>query len=219
MSNPSEWIQTASKQAKRELQDQTESSLQALMKVARRFEPDRIVELGTGYGLSLRAWLEVTECPVVSVDCCHRFVAECIDAQLFTAEELERVQFVERDVRELAMPYDLWPSRRERVLLYVDVPGAKTMKNILYSLPSLPSGSLVVVDDMWLTDVFWLLGAWHVNFLSDSLGCESRAPYWLGGTWHGFPGVVPLLDWINERMIVLWPMTKFAWFWPTGGVR
>ena len=191
--------------------DQTSESLVALGRLARDFDPTVIVELGTLGGLSLRAWLRsAPEARVTAVDLSFATLRESIN---ILPLDLYRITLLEADIMTVDFS-SLW-GPGDRVLFFVDahdLPNIPIMGHVLgTAVPSLPPGSLMVVDDLWHSPVE-LSADTAETFLRekvreeiDWLQCFEAhyAPYHGGGSFLGFREVVPLLDYVNARGIAL----------------
>lgn len=202
------WIDIFGKAMKRkDFHDQTPESLLALTDLVHRHNPTKIVELGTFTGLSLRAWLHASDVFVVTID----WNLEPLKKSLcLLPEDMARVGALRRDASQV--PYDnLWNSD-DIVLLYIDIHSEVMTQLLDFAVTALPSGSVVVVDDLWyssqtLTDENLLpFFNEHVRPQVD-LSVENipsqYAGYWKGGSFVGFKEVVPLMTYINERQIDL----------------
>jgi FkbM family methyltransferase len=207
-----EWIERlASFQNRLYYRDQTPQSLNALVELVHRYNPTKIVELGTLSGLSLRAWLSAkSDAEIIAIDL--SFVA-LYQSQQYLPANLSRVNLLEQDILKTDFA-QLW-SDEDRVILYVDAhdtPNNPIMAYILKNaLPALPEDSVVAVDDLWycnqaisddtVAEFFKEVATNEV----DSLGYFDGyyAPYWKGGFFVGFPEVIPLMVWVNRNNINL----------------
>jgi glycosyltransferase involved in cell wall biosynthesis/predicted O-methyltransferase YrrM len=192
--------------------DQTPASLRNLYHTAKLVKPTKIVELGTLSGLSLRTWLLAADrnANIIAVDLSFKALH---DSTKIIPLDIERVILIERDILALNLA-DLW-NRDDKVLLYIDahdLPDVPIMEHVLQSgIPTLPPGSMVMVDDLWYSPDT-LTEANAGQFFSDvviheidPLQCFDGyyASYWKGGYFLGFMEVVPLLQWVNDRKIDL----------------
>lgn len=200
--------------------DQTPESLELLVKLARRFMPTRIVELGTHWGLSLRAWVHAnTGADIVTVDWGgFKGIELGYDACPF---DLSKVTAVKADVRDLRPAWD----DDDRVLLYCDVHGVETMRYIIADLiPALPPGSLVVVDDVWASgddlDEYGF-GRFFARYVArdvdpDQPDNEPRhyGRYWgTGRSIIGFEEINELLRYVNHHAVDCLFDAKTMWFY------
>ncbi len=191
--------------------DQSPETLAALCSLAHDFDPTVIVELGTLGGLSLRTWRAGSErARVVAIDLSFAKLAE---TRRVLPLDLSRVTLLEQDILKTDFGA-LWTAQ-DRVVLFVDahdLPNVPIMEHVLTkALPSLPDGSLVVVDDLWFSEQRLT----HDNargFLEnhvveeiDELQCFNGhyAPYHEGGSFMGFAEVIPLLEFVNRHGIKL----------------
>ena len=191
--------------------DQSPETLTSLWSLARRFDPTVIVELGTLGGLSLRTWLAASErAKVVAIDLSFAKLAQ---TRRTLPVDLSRVALLEQDILKVDFSR-LWTAQ-DRVALFVDahdLPNVPIMQHVLMTaLPSLPDGSLVVVDDLWFSEQTLtrdnaeaFLARRVVNEI-DELQCFKGyfAPYHEGGSFMGFAEVLPLLDFVNRYRIKL----------------
>lgn len=207
------WIRLIAERDKRlYYRDQTVPSLNQLVQYVRRFNPTRVVELGTLLGLSLRTWLAADqELQVTAVDLSF---ANLQMSREFLPLDLSRATLRQQNILELDFR-QLWQFD-DRVILYVDVhdlPGVPIMEHLLTTaLPALPRGSVVIVDDLWhspeqlsedTAEAFFFA---KVRNEIDPLQCFDGyfAPYWQGGSFMGFMEVVPLMEWVNRNRVQLY---------------
>lgn len=205
--------------------DQSEASFQSLCALAADFRPTLIVELGTLYGLSLRAWLMAApQARVTAVDLSFAALRRSLEFFPIAPEDLARVRLLQSDILRLDFS-SLW-SKEDRVLLFVDahdLPEVPLMRHVLdKALPCLPEGSLVVVDDLWHSPQAVTPANARACFRQrvlgeiDELGIFKGwyAPYHGGGSFWGFREVVPLLRYVNERGLRLEfsPEAKHVYF-------
>ncbi|MDR2503516.1 MAG: class I SAM-dependent methyltransferase [Deltaproteobacteria bacterium] len=209
--------------------DQSEASFQALCALAADFNPTLIVELGTHYGTSLRAWLMAApQARVTAVDLDFSALSRSMDLFPIAPEALTRVKLLQSDIMRLDFA-SLW-SEQDRVLLFVDahdLPDVPIMSYVLeQAVPRLPQGSLVVVDDLWHSPELVTAANARACFRQRVLGEIDElqlfegwyAPYHGGGSFWGFREVVPLLRYAHERGLRLEfsPEAKHVYFY-TGG--
>lgn len=221
-----EWIgKLALVQNRLYYRDQSPESLNALVELVHRYKPTKIVELGTLFGFSLRAWLSAkSDAEIVAIDLSFKSLRE---SQQFLPVDVSRVKFLEQNILKTDFSR-LW-SEDDKVIFYVDahdMPNVPIMEYVLENaLPALPQGSVVVVDDLWYSpenlstdNAAQFFGSTVTNEI-DPLQCFDGyyAPYWKGGSFFGFPEVVPLMAWVNRNRIELIfdPMVKLVVFtWP-----
>ncbi|MGE5295068.1 MAG: glycosyltransferase, partial [Solirubrobacterales bacterium] len=191
--------------------DQSSRSLASLVETARRHDPTLIVELGTLEGLSLRAWLTASQrAKVVAVDLSFAKLAQ---TQRILPADLSRVTLLEQDILKTDFTR-LWTSQ-DKIVFFVDahdLPHVPIMNHVLTTaLPSLPDGSVVVVDDLWFSsdrltpDNARSFFEGRVLGEIDELQCFTGyyAPYHRGGSFMGFAEVGPLLEFVNKHGIEL----------------
>ncbi len=191
--------------------DQSARTMSSLAALARRFDPSVIVELGTLGGLSLRTWIASTErARIHAVDLSFQTLRETLE---FLPADLSRVNLLEQDILKTDFAR-LW-TPRDKVIFFVDahdLPNVPIMAHVLATaLPSLPDGSVVVVDDLWFSEERLTqdnAGRFlenHVLNEIDELQCFQGyfAPYHEGGSFMGFSEVGPLLKFVNEHGITL----------------
>jgi hypothetical protein len=221
----SDWIEKLRvAQGRNHYRDQTPESLELLVKLARRFMPTRIVELGTHWGLSLRAWVHAdTGADIISVDWGgFRGVEQGYDACPF---DLSRVTALKADVRSLRPGW----GGDDRVLLYCDVHGVEAMRHIVAELlPSLPPGSLVIIDDIWDSDIGPgdpgrgdLLDQFFDKCIAPSVDPDqpdneprSYSRYWATGNLVvGFEEINELMNYVNRERLDCRFEAKTMWFY------
>ena len=207
-----EWIEQVRKVAGRlECTDQTPQSLEAFTRLARSGCPTVIVEIGVGYGLSLRAWVSATKGTTARILAVDRNFGALDKSLAVLPLNPSRVRRIEADASEIMFRNE-WKAG-DRVLFYVDAHGTDIMEHVLDDIvPSLPAGSVVIVDDLWYSREiltpdnlvgFYLSSISRYFCNSGKMPPHKYAPYWEGGSFYGFSEVVPLMVWINERKIVL----------------
>lgn len=191
--------------------DQTVDSLLSLVDMVNAVKPDRIVELGTLSGLSLRTWRAAAPAiPVTAIDLSFQ---PLMHSREIMPLDLTNVTLLEQDILTVDFA-SLWQPD-ERVILYIDahdLSGVPIMQYLLHTaIPSLPSGSLVMVDDVWYSpetldqsDAERFFREVVINEI-DPLQCFDGyyASYWKGGSFFGFLEVIPLLEWVNNNRIEL----------------
>jgi len=219
-----EWIEQVRKVAGRlECTDQTPQSLEAFTRLAQTECPTVIVEIGVGYGLSLRAWVSATKGTMTRILAVDRNFGALDRSLAVLPLNPSRVRRIEADACEIMFRNE-WKVG-DRVLLYVDAHGASIMQHVLGSIvPTLPLCSVIAVDDLWYSPETLadenLLGFYltHVERYfrhSRKSPPHKYAPYWEGGSYYGFSEVVPLMAWVNARKIELTQPdgTKHVYFW------
>ncbi len=202
--------------------DQSAESLELLALLAQKHAPTVIVELGTLFGMSTRAWiLAVPDAQIHAVDLSFNAFWR---AQEYFPLDTSRITFHEQNI--LSMDFkSLW-SAEDRVLFFVDahdMPDAPIMRHICKNaLPYLPKGSIVVIDDIWFSpqrlvrdnaqDYFNRIILSYI----DELQCFTGyfAPYHKGGSFIGFQEIIPLMQFVNSKRIELEfiPGGKQVWF-------
>ena len=191
--------------------DQTPESLNDLVKLVDKYKPTKIVELGTLSGLSLRTWLLAdTNAGIIAIDLSFTSLRQ---SQQIIPLDLSRVKLIEQNILQVDFSR-LW-GHEDRVLLYIDahdMPNVPVMEYVLLNaVPTLPTGSMVVVDDLWHSSTT-LSSKTALQFFKntvineiDPLQCFQGfyAPYWKGGFFFGFREVTPLMEWVNKNQIDL----------------
>lgn len=193
--------------------DQTPESLQMLVGLVEKYRPSRIVECGTLFGISLRTWLASD--PSLKVTALDRSFRPLLESRKLIPLELDRVRLVESDILEVRNFGEVF-DQSETTLLYVDahdLPGVPIMEHLITAaFPQLPDGSVIVIDDIWYSPETVTSREMSESFFDRSVAgqidplqyCEfSYAPYWEGGSFMGFPEVLPLLNWVNRFRIPL----------------
>lgn len=206
------WIQCiAAAENRLYYRDQTVDSLLYLVDMANTVKPDRIVELGTLSGLSLRTWRAAApDTPVTAIDLSFQ---PLMRSREIMPLDLTNVTLLEQDILTVDFA-SLWQPD-ERVILYIDahdLSGVQIMQYLLdTAIPALPPGSLVMVDDVWYSpetldqsDAERFFKEVVINEI-DPLQCFDGyyASYWKGGSFFGFLEVIPLLEWVNKNRIEL----------------
>ena len=202
--------------------DQSAQTISSLAKYAHDLKPSVIVELGTLAGLSLRTWVTSTEqAKIYAVDLSFGKLRETMQ---FLPVDLSRVTLLEQDILKTDFS-SLWTSR-DKVIFFIDahdLPNVPIMEHVLTTvLPTLPDGSLIVVDDLWFSEER-LTQENARSFLEnrvvgevDELQCFEGhyAPYHAGGSFMGFAEAIPFLAFVNGRRIELThePGSKHASF-------
>ncbi|KPA13127.1 glycosyl transferase [Candidatus Magnetomorum sp. HK-1] len=191
--------------------DQTPESLTALVQLVDKYQPTKIIELGTLSGMSLRAWTNADgNHDIIAIDLSFK---PLIRSQQILPLDLSRVKLIEQNIMTIDFHQLIQP--KDRILLYIDahdLPNVPIMAHILNTVvPSLPKDSIIAIDDLWYSE----------KLLSDSNSLEFfdqvvipqfdpiifrelfYAPYWKGGSFAGFLEVIPLMEWTNRNSIEL----------------
>jgi predicted O-methyltransferase YrrM len=191
------------------LSDQTVESMRGLSRLVRDTDPRVIVELGTGYGLSLRTFLAASDVQVVTVDRSHGGFRASQRVLPLSDDDKGRVALLEANVLDIErVPWYPW----ERVLLYVDVHGQDVMKHIIeHMVMTLPSGSIVCVDDLWYSEkrlTAETASQFYEMVVKPTVDPKAKkaqtrlrhyADYWSSGSFFGFSEIYPLMEWINRN--------------------
>ena len=202
--------------------DQQPESIAALVELATHVEPTKVIEIGTSYGLSLRAWLEVPDLEVIAID---MFFDPLRRSHKVLPFDWDRVDMIETDIANVNLPA-LWKPD-DRVIFYFDCHGAHQMNYVLArGVPFLPEESVFAVDDVWYSHEE--LNEDNVQVFFDEvvlsqvdasaphcLRPKDYAPYWEGGSFFSFDEIAPLMQYVNEREIPLnfEPGVKLVWWW------
>uniref|UniRef100_A0A6M3ITL7 Putative glycosyltransferase n=1 Tax=viral metagenome TaxID=1070528 RepID=A0A6M3ITL7_9ZZZZ len=223
MKSPSEWIEILAKHQNRQYyRDQTPESLGILIDLARGFVPDIIVELGTCFGLSLRAWIAAdTDARITAIDSTFKHLRDGLKVLPLDLSKI-KIDLIEKDIEGIFFPA-LW-GNDSKVLLYCDVHGGQLMGHILnHAVTILPSGSLVVIDDVWYSEIR-LDETTARRFFDDvvsqqtdpNIGREHQpryfADYWQSGSLFGFEEVPTICEYLNEQRIGAKMKSKVLWF-------
>lgn len=221
MKSPSEWIEILAQHQRRQYyRDQTPASLEILIDLARSFAPDIIVELGTCFGLSLRAWIVAdTGARITAIDSTFKHLR---DGLKVLPLDLSKLDLIEKDIEDITFPA-LWRND-SKVLLYCDVHGGQLMGHIWnYAITILPSGSLVVIDDVWYSENM-LDEATARQFFVDVVSHQTDpmivrehqprhfAAYWQGGSLFGFEEVPIICEYLNQYRVSAEMKSKVLWF-------
>lgn len=191
--------------------DQTVDSLMYLVDMVHTIKPDRIVELGTLSGLSLRTWQAAApDTPITAIDLSFQ---PLLRSRQVLPLDLTHATLLEQDILTIDFA-SLWKPD-ERIILYIDAhddSGVPIMEHLLTSaLPALPAGSMVIVDDIWYSPEMLDRRSAEQFFKEvvineiDPLQCFDGyyASYWKRGSFFGFMEVIPLLEWVNSNNIEL----------------
>lgn len=193
------------------VKDPAPEPLIALVNLANQHQPTKIIDLGTGWGLSLRAWLLAkVSAEITTLD---RSLTSLEQSQTVLPINLSRVKTLEQDIL-LTDFSSLWQTS-DRVLLYLDIPDQPGVPVIDYllrtAIPSLPTGSLVAIANLWYSpntltpenvQKFWeICVSSDIDPLQGFTG--HYAHYWQGGSVFGDRNVIPLMKWINTQKIAL----------------
>lgn len=201
--------------------DQSPESLMALVELVQHYQPTKIIELGTLSGLSLRTWLATEIADIVAIDLSFQSLYY---SQQILPLDLSRVKLLEQNI--LTTDFNQLWNAQDKVLFYVDAHDqaqVPIMEYVLHqALPILPSGSVIVIDDLWYSPTRLSKESAQQFFETtvihdiDSLQCFDGyyAPYWQGGSFLGFAEVVPLMSWVNLHQVKLQrkPGVKSVWF-------
>uniref|UniRef100_A0A6M3LU55 Putative methyltransferase n=1 Tax=viral metagenome TaxID=1070528 RepID=A0A6M3LU55_9ZZZZ len=222
MKSPSEWIDTLAQHQNRQYyRDQTPESLEVLIELARDYKPTIIVELGTCFGLSLRAWIAAnTAARIVAIDKTFKHLRAGLKALPMDLSRI--INLVEKDIEDVDFS-SLWRDS-DRVLLYCDVHGDALMAHILsHAIDLLPENSLVIVDDVWYNKKE-LDSTSARQFFEDAVSQQTDpeisqdhqprhfARYWAGGSFFGFEEVPRLCRYLNQVRINAKFESKVLWW-------
>lgn len=209
----SKWIETLKLQHNSlPFCSQTSQSLATLSNLADRYRPTKIVELGAGWGLSLRCWLLASwQVEVTSIDF---DLANLHKSEQFIPLDLSKIKLLEQDILTVDFS-QLWQAT-DKVLLYInasDRPGVPILEHILDRvLPLLPINSLVVIDNIWYSPTSLMSQHIVARFWEDSIFPQIDpaqdfegyfASYWKGGSVFGRLGIIHLMNWVNTHQIEL----------------
>jgi len=187
--------------------DQTPESIKQLVDLARAYEPNKIIEIGTSYGLSLRAWLHaLPEVHVTAIDFTFNPLRMTTDVVPY---DESRVTLVESDVSNVELP--MYWHGTDKVILFFDCHGAANMRYTLKHAESLPKGSVFAVDDMWYSEE--KLHEGNLEEFYDRVVLPTVDPhcpvrpvdysdYWVGGSFYCFDEVHPLMRYLERNRIV-----------------
>ncbi len=221
MKSPSEWIGILAKHQNRQYyRDQTPESLEALIWLAKEYAPTVIVELGTCFGLSLRAWIAAnTGARITAIDRTFRHLKDGLKA---LPMDLAGINLIERDIEDVDF-LSLW-NETDRVLLYCDVHGAELVRSIVdNAIDLLPANSLVVVDDLWYSEdklnptTAQRFFAEVVSHQTDPMIAQEHQPcyfahHWAGGSLFGFAEAPVVCEYLNQWRIDTGFQSKVAWW-------
>lgn len=203
------WISTVIQIEQRpNYKDQTPRSLLELRKIAEKFKPTLIIEIGTSSGMSLRTWLSLDDVRVVAIDLSFSHLQT---SHKYLPIDSSRLKLFETDILNVDIS-EFW-NKNERVLVFVDahdMPGVPIMEKLLLeAFPNLPSDNLVVVDDLWyspklltkdtIRSYFADIVLKEIDPTQDFSG--KAAHYWEGGSFFGFDEVIPLMSWMNTHQV------------------
>lgn len=202
--------------------DQTPESVAALVRLAHDFDPSVIIEIGTNYGLSTRAWLEGSQdAEIVLIDFTFNPLRKSDEVLPI---DWDRLTLVEKDVQSVILDR-LWDDG-DVVLMYFDCHGEGPIKHMLSYVGRMPLFGVIAVDDMWYSkeQISGVYGRDPEEFFQEVVikqvdpNCPVRptdyAHYWKGGSFYGFSEVRPLLEYINTHRIELQfdPDVKLVWW-------
>jgi predicted O-methyltransferase YrrM len=203
--------------------DQNPGSLELIGRLAEVFKPTLIVEAGTNYGLSLRRWKEVApNTPIVAIDASFGPLRQ---SQTVLPIDLANVTLKESYLNQVDLK-SLWKPT-DVVLLYVDV--HSDHEHVFNAIPTLPTTSIVVFDDVWRCNGRLVTETQKEEFFKAYVlpQVDRTAPmeimprcysdYWRGGGFWGFDEVPKICAWSDSRRLTLhWEEgVKVVWFqWP-----
>jgi hypothetical protein len=205
--------------------DQTPESLQVLEKLVEVYNPTVIVELGTAHGLSTRLWLQETG-PEVKIHCVDASFDPLQGTASVLPVDLDRLILWQKWVHDVHLQ-GLWTDE-DRVLLYVDIHSDHS--HVFKAIEDLPTGSVVVFDDVWRSpkklETPEDKEAFRTKVVAKQVDHTAPREIWplsyadypmgRGGFW-GFTEVPELMLWTGHRKVKLhWEIgAKVVWFqWP-----
>ena len=220
----SHWIELIKNIKKRLFyNDQTPDSLISLYELTKEFNPDIIIEIGAGYGLSTRVW------PLAAPNA----VIHIFDLDFNPFKEIKKIIpinstniiFHERNILSVNLSR-LW-DKKDKVILFIDAhdsPEFNIMDYLIQKVfPFLPDDSLIIVDDIWysknnltqknIKEFFENNIISQIDLLTPFL-CYF-APYFKGGSFCGFREVIPYLNYLNSNKIEInfKENLKHVWFY------
>jgi hypothetical protein len=186
--------------------EQSAADLAALSEIVRRDGPDKVVQFGVGFGLSLRVLLG-GKAPVIAVDPDLESFRRGLGIEPANTRD---VRLVESDPGRLN-PGDLWTAG-ERLLIVVNAHLLnESARYDIWTrlLPALPPGSRVIVSGIWRAPYTLDEKAaypFFSNFVIRSIDptyCfdAGYASYWRGGSIMGPGEIGPLADWLNRHRV------------------
>lgn len=197
--------------------DQTVASLKALAGLVKDNGITTVIEVGTSYGLSTRAWFEGGAQHVYCIDMTF---GQLKQSWTVLPMPLEKLSLIEMPLGNVSFtPF----QSLGRVLAFFDCHGADNMRYWLNQIACLQRGSIAVVDDLWYEPRGldeWTAEAFRDRVvkpeidhtLPQTLWPDCYARYWDGGSFYGFDEVVPLLGHVNAHKIELGHEAKTVWW-------
>lgn len=199
----------------------TPHSLLALYKLVKRFRPDAIVEIGTGFGLSTRALnLALGKGVLTTIEGSQYYWNRSREYLPVTEEQLKNMLILNLDPRGVDIP-KCW-EEYEKVLLFHSTHGLGPAKHVIEATKKLPRLSIVVVDNMWYSEetidadtveIFWFEQAvQHVDPKSP-IRPRDYADYWEGGSWFGYSEINAVMAHVNTQQIQLQELKPKMAYW------
>lgn len=204
--------------------DQTVESMMLLEKLVEIYKPTVIIELGTAHGLSTRLWIRHAprETKIICVDASFD---PLIGSSVVLPVEMNRLTLMQRWVHDVKLS-SLWTDK-DIVLLYVDI--HSDHRHVLNHISNLPTGSIVVFDDLWRSSKKLDTDEEKEAFFQEvvipqvdrtaplAIMPRDYAPYWKNGGFWGFTEVPIICEWTAANRVKLhWEKgAKLVWFqWP-----
>ncbi len=204
------WIETIhSYQEYPDLPLESSQNLEYLQQLGNSYKPNKIIEIGTKWGLSLRTWLKTNtdiDQEIISIDFDFNLLNKSQD---WLPIDLSKVNLLQQDIFTIDFS-QLWNSE-DRILLYINLEnqaGIPVMEYIVNNaIPQLPLNSLVVINNIWYSPT--VFNQQKINkFIELNLHQDIEpfscfdvyyGNYWQGGSILGGNKIISLMECINNN--------------------
>jgi len=189
------------------LAGQSSRTLLELERLVEQYEPVKIIEFGSGFGLTLRSWLAAdANLKVVSVG---ENLANLRASFGFASIDESRVELMDLPLSDVDLPA-LYPDN-ERCIIFVNVAEMLDANSIERIQTSLPENSLMIIDGLWRSPVPLIDSTAYRFFTNnmfsrfDPMQCFSGfySPYWRGGSLIGCDQLLKFAKLINQQGLEL----------------
>jgi len=186
--------------------EQTAQRLDAMRAIADELRPDRIVEFGIGYGLSLRVWAG-SGARIVAVD---PDLSRFREGLTFAPFDTTGITLIDDALDRIALD-DVWGRGDDLLVVINPHLLSEADRHLVWTrvLPRLPAGCRVIVSPMWLSPHRLDERTIYPFFANSMIGDidptytfdAGYLPFSDGGSIVGVGDVRPLVEWLVRNRV------------------